>query len=177
MKIFSFLILILFSFTISAQEIDFAKYIIDIETFKVDSVVFYNFDYKKTESIIIGYRFPENRKNKFKLEGNKANKFIGLLKDTNSFGLGTMACFEPHIGVLLYKNGNVNAFIDICLDWNRLNASFKINAQQNGAVKLEDGSIFLLKNGMSKSFRRYLNELIKPHDFSHQLDYQSELDK
>ena len=173
---------ILFTFlglNLYSQNIDSSRYSIDIKYFKADSIVFCNFNInpsQKGASIILKYTRIKDKIKKFQLDSIQSKDFIQKLNDKFSFGLGTMSCFEPHIGVLFYKDGYINAYIDICLDCNRLNASFKIPAQLQGKQESE-GYVYYTLDGMSKSFRRFLNELIKPHNFSHQLDYQSELDK
>jgi hypothetical protein len=96
-------------------------------------------------------------------------EFNGWVEDQKSYGAGTAACFDPHLGVVYYKDGQIQAYINICMGCNILESSLPLKVQNQGPQKDEEsGAIYYTLNGMSKSFRKYLNQLIRKNNFSHE---------
>ncbi len=129
---------------------------------------------------------PGNEKNSSIIEENgqltgKINKQVQLdkvtidklnqrLGDKKSFGGGTAACFDPHLGFVYYLDNKVVGHITICMACNRLHSSIDIDVQKQGKVgKGKDA--YYLTEGMSKSFRLFLNSLLRSNKFSHQASY------
>lgn len=106
---------------------------------------------------------------KSKRLGTKAAiNFNSRVEDKKSYGAGTAACFDPHLGVVYYKGGKMIAYINICMGCNILQPSIPLKVQDQGPQKDEEsGKIYYTLDGMSKSFRKYLNRLIRKHEFSH----------
>jgi hypothetical protein len=89
------------------------------------------------------------------------------LESRKSFGAGTASCFDPHLGIVYYYKDKPVAHISICMDCNRLSSSKEIPAQNQGKTG-EGKETYYFLDGMSKSFRNYLNGLLKKYNFSHQ---------
>jgi hypothetical protein len=136
-----------------------------------DSVVIYDFDWRgKGEHFSIidkNGRLAPTVKKRVKLDGKTAKKLGRLMGETASYGQATAACFEPHLGVVYYKSGAPVAHINICISCNRLYSSLEIPAQKQGRQG-EGNEVYYTADGMSKSFRKYLNGLLKDNNFSHQ---------
>ncbi len=97
---------------------------------------------------------------------SKLNEKLGNKK---SYGDVTAACFDPHLGFVYYLSGKIVAHITICLDCNRLRSSIPIVAQQQGKVgKGKDA--YYISDGLSITFRNFLNTLLVKNNFSHQID-------
>ena len=98
------------------------------------------------------------------------------LGDKKSYGQVHADCFEPHFGILYYKMNKVVAQIEICLSCNVLSSNIEIPAQKQG--KQGKGyKVNYLGDGMSKSFRKFINSIIKKYNFSHQIQTGSHFDK
>ena len=98
---------------------------------------------------------------------DRLNKKLG---DNKSFGGGTASCFVPHLGFVYYSGQKVVGHITICMACNRLYSSIEIAVQQQGKVGTGNDSYYL-GDGMSKSFRQFLNNLLKSNKFSHQATF------
>jgi len=98
------------------------------------------------------------------------------LGERKSFGGITASCFDPHLGIVYYLNDKVIAHVSICFACNRLRSSKDIPAQKQGKVG-EGKDAYYIADGLSKSFRTFLNGLVKKHKFSHQIEPGSEFDK
>jgi hypothetical protein len=70
--------------------------------------------------------------------------------------------FDPHLGFVYYKGNEIIGYITICVDCNILSANLKLAAQ----IRSKEGAD---AHGMSKSFRQFLNSLLKKYKFSHQI--------
>ena len=92
------------------------------------------------------------------------------LGDKKSFGGGTAACFDPHLGFVYFLNNKIVGHITICMDCNRLHSSIDIAVQKQGRVG-NGKDAYYIADGMSKSFRQFLNSLLKTNKFSHQSSF------
>lgn len=144
-----------------------------------DSVVFYDFEGSGKEVFSVveknGGLSPTVRRSA-KLDQATADHFTRLLGDRASYGAGTASCFDPHLGVVYYKNKKVAAYINICLDCNRLHASKTIDAQLQGKQG-KGKEAYYIADGMSPGFRKEINGLLVKYHFSHQLDGESMFDQ
>ncbi|RKS19073.1 hypothetical protein CLV94_3024 [Flavobacterium endophyticum] len=99
----------------------------------------------------------------------KTSKQLSLkLGSKLSYGTGTASCFDPHLGFVYYLKGKVVAHVSVCLQCNRLRSSVTIPAQKQGKTGNGDEAYYLL-DGMSDSFKQYLNNLVIKYKFSHPL--------
>jgi hypothetical protein len=101
------------------------------------------------------------------------NKKIG---DNSSYGQVTAMCFNPHLAIVYYLNGKIVRHVLVCMDCNELRADINIPAQKQN--KQEEGDkAYYLGNGMSNSFRKFINRLLIKYNFSHKVKPGSDFDK
>lgn len=149
-------------------------------TLKFDKVVMYDFEGGKGGDMYIvdeKGQLSKSIRKQMELDKTTISKLNGKLGDKKSFGGGTVACFDPHVGFVYYLKNKMVAQLSICLDCNRLSSSTGyLPAQQQGKVgKGEDA--YYLSEGMSKTFRRFINNLLIKYKFSHQIAPGSGFDK
>jgi hypothetical protein len=90
------------------------------------------------------------------------NSKIGLKK---SYGNGNASCFDPHFGLVYYLKDEPVAQVSVCLNCNRLYSTIEIPGMMQGK-KGKGKNVYYTKNGMSKSFRKYINGIIQRYEFS-----------
>lgn len=163
-KFFSSIILLLITIFAYADGNPYLK-------LKFDKVVMYDFSGSKdwNQYIVDGNgRLVSSVTKQVGLDNasvKKINSFLGL---KSSFGAGTAACFSPHLGFVYYFRGKVVAYITICLECNVLVSSKPLEAQKQGKVG-EGKDAYYTADGLSQSFRLYINSLLKKFNFSHQI--------
>jgi hypothetical protein len=139
---------------------------------KFDKLVMYDFTGGKGGDLDIiddNGKLASSISKQVQLGKTEANRLSSKLGSKQSYGGRTASCFDPHLGFVYYFNGKVVAHVTICLDCNRLYSSIDIPGQKQGRVgKGKDA--YYLRDGMSISFRQYLNGLLKANGFSHQLE-------
>ena len=165
MKHLFFYIFFLFTTLVFCQKNPFTK-------LQFDKVIIYDFSGGKGEedfSIINEKgKLAKSVTKQIVLDKNTIMLLNQKLEDRKSFGAGTASCFDPHLGIVYYYKNKPVAHISICMDCNRLRSSKEIEVQKQGKNgKGED--IYYTLDGMSKSFRNYLNGLLKKYNFSHQI--------
>lgn len=101
------------------------------------------------------------------------NKKLGNKK---SYGQVSAMCFDPHLGIVYYLNGKIVRHVLICMDCNALRSDVDIPAQHQDKQGTGDKAYYL-GEGMSKSFRQFLNRLLIKYNFSHQVKPGSTFDK
>ena len=158
------LLLTIFTTTYSQNNNPFSK-------LKFDKVVMYDFEGGKESDLYIvddQGRLAKSISKQVQLDNAETNRLNSKLGSKQSYGGGTASCFDPHLGFVYYLNEKVVVHVTICLDCNRLRSSIDIPAQKQGKVgKGKDA--YYISDGLSDSFRQYLNELLKTNSFSHQL--------
>lgn len=102
------------------------------------------------------------------LEKNTVSIVNRKLEEKNSFGQLPPSCFDPHLGIVYYLKEKPVAYISICMDCNRLESSRELDSQKQGE-ELVGNKVYYNLDGMSDSFRKYLNGLLKKYNFSHQI--------
>lgn len=142
-------------------------------TLQYDSVVIYDFEwrtkYASHLSIIDNGKLASTVTKSARLKKKEAAKLVRLMGDSLSYGKSEAACFEPHLGIVFYREGKFAEYITICIDCNRLVPSIRIPAQEQGKQQTEEGDIYFIGKGMSKPFRKHLDSLLKKYDFSHRI--------
>jgi hypothetical protein len=137
---------------------------------KYDKVIMYDYD----PSDKVGHIIEENGKltshikKRVELDKNTADLLKVKLHSKSSFGSGTSPCFDPHLGFVYYLNGKVVASISICMSCNRLNSSIILDSQKQGKIGKGKDAYYML-DGMSDTFRKFLNKILVKHKFSHQI--------
>ncbi|KQK25577.1 hypothetical protein AR438_08195 [Chryseobacterium aquaticum] len=141
-------------------------------TISFDKVVLYDFSGGKGEGIISIIdnkgNLAKTVKKKILLDQETVKVLNKKLESRESYGSATASCFDPHLGIVYYFKNKPIAHLSICMDCNRLRSSRNIPAQNQGKTGKGEDAYYLL-DGMSKPFRRYINELLKKYNFSHQI--------
>jgi hypothetical protein len=146
---------------------------------KFDKVVFYDFEDVGEKG---AYIVNENGKNiqtikkQIKLDSATVKKLNSKLGDKKSFGKQPASCFEPHCGFVYFLKDKPVAQITICFSCNRLYSSIVIPAQKQGKQGKGKEAYYIF-NGLSKSFRLFLNSLLVMHKFSNQIEPGSSFDE
>ncbi len=141
------------------------------QSLKIDKLIMYDFEPKDKGGSIIEDKgeLTKNIKKQVQLDKLISSKLNIKLGSKKSFGGGTAACFEPHLGFVYYLNNKVVAHITICMECNRLHSSIPIPQQKATKIGKGNSSYFLQNNGMSVNFRKFLNELLVANNFSNQV--------
>lgn len=159
------LVLSLMSFTPFAQG---AK---TFSSLKYDKVIIYDYSGSKDYYIHIideQGRLAKTVTQQVTLNTTEINKLSKSLDSRSSYGSGSAACFDPHLGVVYYYKTKIVAYVSICLDCNALDSSIDIAAQKQGKIG-EGKDAYYMLGGMSKTFRYFLNTLLIKYKFSHQI--------
>jgi len=138
---------------------------------KFDKVVIYDFEGGKDLGIYIvdeHGQFAKTIHKQIQLDKSTIKTLNSKLGDKKSYGGSTASCFDPHLGIVYFLSDKAVANISICLDCNRLRSTIDIKAQEQGKVGTGDNAYYL-GDGLSQSFRLYLNDILKKYNFSHQL--------
>ena len=171
-----FLLLLFFPFLLFSQ-VD-QKELRPFSALQSDSVVLYDYN-KYTRpgaSIVIEEEGKKKQLGKFEkkvtLSAKKMQQLTSKVEDPGSYGSNVAACFDPHLGIVYYKKGEIQAYINVCMDCNRLEPSLKLIVQDQGKQTTEEGEVFYTLYGMSKKFKKYLDGLLKQYDFSHRAKWK-----
>ncbi len=145
---------------------------------KFDKVVMYDFEGGKGSDLAIindKGQLAKSVNKQVQLDVNATKKLTNKLGEKKSYGSVTAFCFDPHVGFVYYFKNKVVAHVSVCLDCNRLKSSVDIPAQKQGQVGKGDEAYFIA-NGLSKSFRQFINSLLRKENFSHQIKPGSSFD-
>ncbi len=165
MKIINLLLLLSFSIALKAQIKNPFPHL------KFEKIMMYDFVGGKGSDLYIVNENGGLAKNiikQVKLDKENVMKFNSKLGNKKSYGGATAACFDPHVGFVYYLKNKIIAHVTICLDCNRLYSSIDIPAQKQGKVG-EGKDIYYLSDGLSISFRNFINQLLFANNFSHQI--------
>lgn len=138
---------------------------------KTDSLVMYDFVGGKGGNLYIvndDGTLANTISKSVTLDKNVSLQLMHKLGSKTSYGGGVAACFDPHLGFVFYNKGKLVAHVTVCLDCNRLHSSIDLKAQKQGET-ISGNDNYYTAQGMSKSFRIFLNTLLKKHKFSHQI--------
>lgn len=109
------------------------------------------------------------------LDQSTRSKLVSRLGNKKSYGQVHADCDEPHFGVIFYKGKKEAAEVQICLGCNVLSSTLRIPAQEQGRAG-RGKNIYYNREGMSKQFRQFINELVRRYGFSHQIEPHSGFD-
>ena len=174
MRILSSIFLLILALSSTGQKIKSFPFV------KFDKVVLYDYEpYPEDPSLIdkngnILSTVKIKKKNQLDTAGIR--KLDKRITDKKSYGQATAMCFDPHLGIVYYLNGKVVRQVLICLDCNVLRSDIDITAQHQNKQGHGDKAYYL-SDGLSKSFREFLNELLIKYNFSHQIQAGSMFDK
>lgn len=173
MRIISFLLLLILCTKLNGQTKN------PFLNLQFDKVVFYDFeDIAEKGSLIVDNngKYLQSIIKQVQLDRVTINKLNVKLGDKQSYGNGTAACFDPHCGFVYFLKGKPVGQITICLGCNRLYSSIDIPAQKQGKQGKGKDAYYML-DGLSKSFRQYINGLLKKNKFTHQIEPGSHFDE
>lgn len=150
-------------------------------TLKYDKVIAYDYEGIGDSSnggLIVSEngRFHESIKKTTELTSLQIHNFVNYIGDKSTYGNTTAFCFEPHLGIVFYKNKKIVAHLSICLDCNYLISSIEIPATSYKKIKIGDDYEYDAE-GFSKLGRKQLNQLCNELNFSHCSDLNSTFDK
>jgi hypothetical protein len=140
-------------------------------TLTYDKVIMYDFEGGKGSDLYIiddNGQLAKSISKQVTLDKVTVTKLNTKLGDRKSYGGGTAACFDPHLGFVYYVKDKIVGHITICLDCNRLRSSIDIIAQKQGKVG-QGKDAYYVSDGLSNSFRQFLNGLLIKNNFSHQI--------
>ena len=100
------------------------------------------------------------------LDKERALRLTKKLGEKESFDDEVAVCFEPHLGFVYYLKGKIVACITVCLDCNLLVSSIPLDPQKHDKLGIANDAY--IAGAPSKSFRAFLNDLLKKYNFSHQ---------
>lgn len=138
---------------------------------KFDKVVIFDYEpYGENPSLVEKGRILKDVKIKKQIQLNKATikKLNAKLGDKKSYGYVHADCFEPHLAIVYYLRNIIVLDVLVCLECNRLSSSVDIPATKQGKQG-EGKNVYYVLDGLSNSFRQFLNNLLKKYNFSHQI--------
>lgn len=151
-------------FTISAGQVKGQNPYLKLQ---YDSVVIYDLVTEGGE-VSADFETDKSYRKRARLDERSINRLSKKLGEKRSFGVRPSICFDPHLGITYYRQGKPVAVVNVCLDCNNLESSLALRSQVRDRIN-DDGTQGEYLSGMSKSFRRFLNALMAPHNFSHQI--------
>lgn len=143
------------------------KHSAPFDTLQFDKVIAY--DYEGSEeafgSVIKNGSFISIIEKQQALNDNQVNYLIDdVLTSNSTYAGGTAACFNPHLGIVFFKDLKPVMVIDICLDCNALNASIDIPASLHREISAE-GESYLAAYGFSDKGQKRIVKLAQELDF------------
>ena len=98
-----------------------------------DKVVAYSYNGERGNEIINNKgTLAGEIKSKVELNESQIIKFTNLLCNKSTYDGAVASCFDPHLGIVFYKNNKPAAYVSICLDCNNLVSSIKIPNSNDG---------------------------------------------
>lgn len=170
MRAVLFLLIVLGSTTVKAQDNPFAK-------LDYDRVVAYEFQGMGMQLIEKCLEEAPQKINKeLELSPAQVSKLEGIITAKTAYGSTTAACFDPHFAVIYYKGEEIVATVDICLECNYLMASEEIPATSLKMIHPTEDFSYPAK-GFSPETRKQLHTFVKSLGFTRYLrDLQSMFD-
>ena len=165
MRLFTFFVFLAIPCLLNGQTPD------SILKVKFDKVIIYDYEGGRTENPIVNNKqqLATSIKKQVELSKPTIDSLDKNLVNKKMYGNITAMCVDPHLGIVYYLEDKIVAHISVCLNCNVLHSSFEIAAQKQSG---ETGA-----DGLSKSFRQFLNDLLKRYGFSHQIKAGSSFDK
>lgn len=139
------------------------------EAIEYDKVVAYEF--KGDGARLIKYclkREPNRISDSVTISKKHIRKLEKVLAANKSYGGTTATCFDPHLALVYYKNQQIVATVDICLDCNSLLPSFEIPATKHKMIKVDDDYSYPA-HGFSKGARKSIHQFCTKIGFTQYL--------
>jgi hypothetical protein len=137
-----------------------------------NKVIAYDYEGGKGEggiNIITDGKLAPTVKQQKELTQEQVDDLTNYLGANSTYGGNKAACFDPHLGIVFYKDRKIVAHISICLECNYLSSSIKIPATAVKKFKIGDDFEYPAE-GFSKLGRQKINSLCKQLNFSHCAD-------
>lgn len=137
-----------------------------------NKVIAYDYEGGKGEGvidIITDGKLAPTVKQQKELTQEQIDGLTNYLGANSTYGGNKAFCFDPHLGIVFYKDSKVVAHISICLECNYLSSSIKIPATEVKKIKIGDDYEYPAE-GFSKLGRQKINSLCKQLNFSHCVD-------
>ena len=138
---------------------------------KYDKVIMYDYQSSGEDPCLVdkeGELIPTVKiRKQVQLDTNTIKLLNKKIIDKRSYGQQKAICFDPHLAFAYYSNDKVVRNVLICMGCNALRADIDINAQHQNKQG-EGEKVYYSGDGLSKSFREYLNQLLVKYNFSHQ---------
>jgi hypothetical protein len=135
-------------------------------TLDYDKVIAYDFDGGKPYNMVIdedGKFIPVITKQQF-LTQQQADKITMALSSKSTYGDGTAACFEPHLGLVFYKKDSIINQLSICLGCNFLSSQIPIPAETHKVLNKGKEYEYAL-TGFTKTGKQAIKALCKELNF------------
>jgi hypothetical protein len=132
---------------------------------KYDKVMMYDFDGGiGSDMSIVDARghIAKSMTKQVVLDKASALSLTRKLGEKESFADTTAACFEPGLGFVYYLNGKMVAHITVCLSCNVVTSSIPLDPQKHDKFWANND---YFAGGPTKSFRAFLQGLLKKYDF------------
>ncbi len=145
---------------------------------KFDKVILYDFEPSAEKGSLIidnGGKPLQTIVKQIQLDPATIKSFSSKLGNKASFGNVTAFCFDPHCGLVYFLKDKPVAQIAICLECNKLRSTIDLPAQQQGKQG-QGQDVYYISDGLSKTFRKHINEMLKKYSFSHQIKSGSSFD-
>ena len=95
----------------------------------------------------------------------QVTNLLKTLEGNTTYGSAGAACFDPHLGIVFYKDAKVVAHVSICLQCSRLVSSVAIPAQNFHKINIGTEQEYSLE-GLSTNGNRQLEALCQELRFS-----------
>ena len=149
--IISILILVL-STLVSGQGLN------PFDSIDYDKVIAYEFQGEGARMITYCLENEPRRISKtLELTESQLDPLLRILTSDSSYGNITAACFDPHLAIVYYRNEDILATIDICLDCNYLSSSIEIPATKSKSIKVDEEFSYPAR-GFSKATRNAIRK-------------------
>lgn len=137
------------------------------DTLLYDKVVAYDYNGSPQKQIVMDGRLfsqPGRNLREKELSKEQVAKLNKSLGDPGSYGGSTAACFDPHFGVVFYRQSKIVGHISVCLSCNYLQSSPFIPATESHKTDLCETCYAY---GFSKKGRKKISAIVKELQFSH----------
>lgn len=137
-----------------------------------NKVIAYDYEGGKGEGVIdivTNEKLAPTVKQHKNLTQQQVDDLTNYLGANSTYGGGKAFCFDPHLGIVFYKDNNVVAHVSICLECNYLHSSIKIPATEVTKIKISDDYEYFA-DGFSKLGRQKINSLCRQLNFTHCAD-------
>lgn len=124
-------------------------------TIQYDSVVMYDYEPAREEGeIVYNGKLDGRIKKRVQLDKKTIGTIHNMVGKTSSYNNVVAGCFDPHLGLVYYKRGEIVGYMSVCLHCNGLYATPDIENR---------------KPAISNSLRQFFNTLVKKYHFSNSI--------